>query len=228
MIFKEQHDRSLWQKCFLIAVLLATVLTSGWLMFADVRAAVAWLAPYEIKGDLTRRVLLISCSAIYFLRLLVTVFVFLRRRMTWMETIIISVLVPLALFSFARVGGANPSPVGVIEMVGILLYVSGSYLNSRSEYSRHVWKAKAENQGRLYTGGLFRYSMHINYFGDMVLFTGLALVTHSGTLLVIPLIMTLNFILAVIPRLDRYLASKYGEEFQEYARRTKRLVPLIY
>lgn len=228
MIFTGQHDRSLSQKSFLMAALLATIAASGWLMFANVPAAVAWLAPYEIKGDLTRRVLLITCSGVYFLRLLASVFVFLKRRLPWGETAIVSALMSLALFSFARFGGLNPDPVGIVEIAGILLYAGGSYLNSRSEYSRHIWKARPENRGRLYTGGLFSHSMHINYFGDIVLFTGFALVARSSAMLVIPLVMTVNFVVVIIPRLDRYLAGKYREEFEQYARRTKKLVPFLY
>ena len=47
-------------------------------------------------------------------------------------------------------------------------------------------------------------------------------------LMVIPLVMTLNFIVVIIPRLDRYLADSYGEEFEQYARRTKKLAPFLY
>jgi protein-S-isoprenylcysteine O-methyltransferase Ste14 len=118
--------------------------------------------------------------------------------------------------------------VGFVEVIGILLYLSGSYLNTQSEYHRHVWKLKAKNRGRLYTKGLFGLAMHINYFGDIILFTGLAAVTHSLSILVIPLIMTVNFIFNIIPSLDRYLEKKYKDEFITYARKTKKLVPLIY
>ena len=70
--------------------------------------------------------------------------------------------------------------------------------------------------------------MHINYFGDIVLFTGLAMTTHSLSMLVIPLIMALNFVFNIIPSLDRYLEKKYKDEFSDYAGRTKKLIPLIY
>jgi len=102
------------------------------------------------------------------------------------------------LYAFAKVGGNNKLVVGVVEIIGILLYLSGSYINTHSEYSRHVWKLKEENKGRLYTEGLFSLTMHINYFGDIVLFTGLALVTHSLRMLIIPLIMALNFVSNII------------------------------
>jgi protein-S-isoprenylcysteine O-methyltransferase Ste14 len=40
--------------------------------------------------------------------------------------------------------------------------------------------------------------------------------------------MALSFVLLLIPAHDAYLASRYGAEFDEYARRTKKLIPLVY
>ena len=187
-----------------------------------------WVKQYQLSSDLARRILIAACLIIYFVRLQVTVWVFQKRKWTWLETITITVLMSFVLYSFAKVGGNNQQVVGYVEAIGILLYLSGSYLNTNSEYYRHVWKLKAENQGRLYTRGLFSLSMHINYFGDIVLFTGLAMATHSLSMLVIPLIMALNFVFNIIPSLDRYLEKKYKDEFSDYARTTKKFIPLIY
>ncbi len=175
-----------------------------------------------------RRVVVLSSLAIYFVRLLVTQFVFLKRKMTWVETIIISILMVAAVYAYMRVGGSNDQPLGWVEAVGIILYLFGSFLNTRSEHTRHVWKKISANKGQLYTEGLFRYSMHINYFGDLVLFTGLAMICGSISLLVIPLLMTVNFVFFIIPQLDKYLAEKYGDQFVEYAKRTRKLIPKIY
>jgi protein-S-isoprenylcysteine O-methyltransferase Ste14 len=132
------------------------------------------------------------------------------------------------LYAFANMGGNNKQVVGIVEVFGILFYLSGSYINTHSEYYRHVWKLQEKNRGRLYTERLFRYAMHINYFGDIVLFTGFGMITHRISMLVIPSIMTLNFIFIIIPSLDRYLEKKYGAEFRDYAQRTKKLIPWIY
>jgi protein-S-isoprenylcysteine O-methyltransferase Ste14 len=227
MIFKDRYDISFWPKFVFSSCILATVVTSTWLLFAD-PGSDTWLKPYQLSGNLFRRVLIALCLIIYFLRLQVTVWVFQKRKWLWSETIIISILVPLALYSFARVGGNNHQPFGVMETVGWLTYITGSYINTSSEYRRHVWKLKEENKGRLFTEGLFRYSMHINYFGDVVLFAGFAIITHSLGILVIPLIMTANFVFNIIPSLDRYLAEKYGDEFRDYSQKTKKLIPWIY
>jgi protein-S-isoprenylcysteine O-methyltransferase Ste14 len=85
-----------------------------------------------------------------------------------------------------------------------------------------------ENRGKLYTGGLFKYSMHINYFGDILLFSGLAFITQSFSRMIVPLAMSIVFIFFIIPRHDKYLGEKYGDDFLEYSSTTKKLFPWIY
>jgi protein-S-isoprenylcysteine O-methyltransferase Ste14 len=228
MIFIDQYDSSFWKKSVFSGCIFITIFAALGLMFADYVTVNTWLTQDQLTGDLVRQILIAFCLMIYCVRLQVTVWVFQKRRWTWLETITITVLMSYVVYAFARVGGSNTQVVGVVEVIGILLYLSGSYINTRSEYSRHVWKLKEENRGQLYTKGLFSLSMHVNYFGDMVLFTGLAMVTHSLSMLVIPLIMTLNFIFIIIPSLDRYLEKKYKDKFRDYARKTKKLIPLIY
>jgi len=40
--------------------------------------------------------------------------------------------------------------------------------------------------------------------------------------------MALNFVFNIIPSLDRYPEKKYKDEFSDYARTTKKFIPLIY
>jgi len=228
MIFKDQYDSSFWNKSVFSGCILTAIFAALWLMFADFATSNTWLKQYQLSGDFVRRVLIASCLIVYFVRLQVTVWVFQKRMWTWLETITITVLMSFVIYAFAKAGGNNNQVVGVVEAIGIFLYLSGSYINTHSEYHRHVWKLKAENSGRLYTEGLFSLSMHINYFGDIVLFTGLAMVTHSLSMLVVPVIMAVNFVFNIIPSLDRYLEKKYKDEFRDFSRKTKKFIPLIY
>jgi len=228
MIFIDKYDSSFWHKSVFSGCILITIFATLWLMFADYATSNTWLKQHQLAGDLLRRILIVSCLIIYFVRLQVTVWVFQKRKWTWLETITITFLMSFVLYSFAKAGGNNKQVVGVVEVIGVLLYLSGSYINTQSEYSRHVWKLKEENRGRLYTAGLFSLSMHINYFGDIVLFTGLAMATHSLSMLVIPLIMAVIFVFNIIPSLDRYLEKKYKDEFRDFSKKTKKFIPLIY
>jgi protein-S-isoprenylcysteine O-methyltransferase Ste14 len=40
--------------------------------------------------------------------------------------------------------------------------------------------------------------------------------------------MTLNFVFNIIPSLDRHLEGRYGTQFNDYSRRTRKLVPWLY
>jgi len=48
------------------------------------------------------------------------------------------------------------------------------------------------------------------------------------SMMFISLAMALNFVFVIIPRLDKYLSDKYGEEFKAYAGKTKKFIPGIY
>ena len=87
---------------------------------------------------------------------------------------------------------------------------------------------ETENHGQLYTQGLFRYAMHINYFGDSLMFMGFAMVTQNMMSFIPVIIIILNIIFLQMPQLDAHLKNKYGVEFLEYERKTKKIIPLIY
>ena len=226
MIFVDQYESSVWQKVVFSISICCTTLIGVGLMFTDHLTSNTWISQAGLDGDLWRQLLLSSCLIIYFIRLQITVWVFQKRKWTWLETMIITSLMSFVVVAYAVTGGSNQQGMGLIEISGAILYVLGSYVNTQSEYRRHSWKK--ENKGRLYKEGLFRYASHINYGGDIVLFLGLAMIAGKISLLVIPLFMTLNFILYNIPALDSYLEQKYPDEFKEYAQKTKKLIPWIY
>jgi len=228
MLFKDENEFSLFPKCFFLAAIIFVSFFAGHLMFNDIEELSSFLKPYAINGDFKRQVVLMFCLVFYVSRLVVTVFVFLKRKMAWSEMILVSTLMSFALFSFVKVGGNSNQPIGGLDYFSLLLYLIGSWLNTFSEYTRYLWKNHDENKGHLYTKGLFKYSMHINYFGDVVLFIGFAMLTRHLSMVFIPIAMALNFLFFIIPRLDTYLSNKYGEEFKTYAEKTKKIIPGIY
>ena len=183
-------------------------------------------------GDPVRARILVLCALLYALRHFLTLFYLLMRQVAWGE--VFGLLAFMALFEIGLllVGGgafhASPIPLGGLDMVALGLLLVGSYLNTFSEIQRKWWKADAANKGHCYTQGLFRHSMHINFFGDMVLFTGWCLFTHTAWTLALPLLMSAMFVFLHIPGLDRYLADRYGVEFTAYAAKTKKLIPFVY
>jgi protein-S-isoprenylcysteine O-methyltransferase Ste14 len=101
-------------------------------------------------------------------------------------------------------------------------------LNSGGEILRDKWKKKPENKGKIYTGGFFKYSRHINYFGDLVWVSAYAILTRNLGPVIIPVLLFIFFAFINAPKLDRYLKQKYGKSYDDYASKTKILIPYIY
>jgi protein-S-isoprenylcysteine O-methyltransferase Ste14 len=198
------------------------------LLFGGLAVAARWCPWIGKPGDGVRRALLVTGFSIYYTRILFTQFVFLKRGMSWSEAFTVGGWLLFIFLVLGLAGGTNPAAFGAAGGVGIILFLLGSWINSYAEYSRHVWKQRPENRGQLYTGGLFRYSRHPNYFGDLVLFSGLCLIAGAWLTAIVPLLMLAVFVFVNIPVLDSHLHDHYGRAFDEYARRTRKLIPFVY
>jgi protein-S-isoprenylcysteine O-methyltransferase Ste14 len=227
------HARSLLQKGMFAFFHLLIVLICAALLYAEGWEAVGdyWGEQWRLV-DPTRATLLFLCVLLYWIRHLMTLFYLLQRKVSASE--VFGLLGFFAVFEIGLLligGGAFREEViafNGLDVVALFLLLSGSYLNSFSEIQRKRWKADPANTGHCYTQGLFRYSMHINFFGDVVLFTGWSLLSTSFWALALPLLMALLFVFFHIPSLDVYLAHRYGDEFKVYASRTKKLIPFVY
>ncbi|WP_270731708.1 DUF1295 domain-containing protein [Shimia sp. Alg240-R146] len=206
------------------------------LTFAALHAAIlavcAYLAFALPWPDATRAALLFAAAALYFVRHLITLFVLLKRNVAFSEALGLAAFMALFEIGFLLLGAGalsgTATPLGPLDALAIAMILVGSYLNTGSEMQRHRWKKHAAHKGQCYTQGLFAHSMHINYFGDTVLFSGWALLTASWLAAPIPLFITAGFVFFHIPGLDTYLAQRYGDTFKAYAARTAKFVPYLY
>lgn len=234
---KRELQRSMYElrgACVAQRITLAA-LAGAWIVFAwwlllggGIETAREWFGWIGRPGNELRRVLLAAGFSIYYVRVLFTVFVFLKRGVSWSEAFTIAGWLLCIVMLLGIAGGTNSSAVGQIDVFGAVLFVVGSWMNSYSEYARHVWKQQPENRGHLYTEGLFRYSRHPNYLGDLISFSGLCLISGAWVTAAVPLLMLCGFVFVNIPVLDSHLHDRYGDAFDEYARRTRKLIPFVY
>lgn len=225
----ESQDASVAQRmtsAVLAALWLAVV---WWLLFGGGLAIVGdWFGRTWKPGDLVRRAWLAAALSIYYVRLLFTMFVFLKRGVSWTEVLTVSPWIFCIYLLLAICGGRNTAAFSVAGNCGLVLFSVGSWMNSYAEYTRHEWKKQPENRGQLYTQGLFQYSRHPNYFGDLVSFSGLCLIAGAWITVVIPLLMLAGFVFVNVPALDAHLHDRYGDSFDQYATRTRKLIPFVY
>jgi protein-S-isoprenylcysteine O-methyltransferase Ste14 len=224
-----EYDGAMAPRLLMTALHAMAVAATGWLLLGGGLQAVQahWGTGWSLASP-ARRWLLFAAAFIYFLRVVVTSFFTLKRKVGWGEAVLVAAWVSIIHLLFTVLGGVNPHPTGLVTALGVVLYVAGSFLNTGSELQRKQWKESPGNAGRLFTGGLFRYAMHINYFGDELLFTGYALVTGQVWTLLVLLLMLAGFLFFNIPELDRHLRVHYGAEFEAYARRTRIFMPFLY
>ncbi|MBN2180820.1 MAG: DUF1295 domain-containing protein [Sedimentisphaerales bacterium] len=220
---------SLKSKAALVCIHLLIVVISVWLLLGGGIAVIDnFLGRQHQLASNLRRTLLAAAAVFYFLRTLITIFVFSKRRMPWSEVITIALWIGVIDILFAYFGGRNDVSFALTGIAGVILLLAGSAVNTGSELQRYLWKKNPDHADHLYTGGMFRYARHINYFGDEVLFTGWMLIAGRAGLLIIPVVMACLFIFVNIPALDRYLEDRYGDEYRVYAKTVKRFIPYIY
>jgi steroid 5-alpha reductase family enzyme len=91
------------------------------------------------------------------------------------------------------------------------------------------FKANPANKGKLYTGGLWRYSRHPNYFGEAVLWWGfyiIALAAGRWWTVFSPVLMTYLLLkVSGVAMLERTLRHRPG--YEDYMRRTGAFFPWL-
>lgn len=224
-----EYDKSVGPKIALTTLHALGLCVSAWLLLGNGLAVLArWTGRGFVPGRPINRALVFACGAVYFARICFTSFYLIKRKFGWGEAVGVGLYAACVHGFFAFLGSMNLKPLGWLTYVAAFVYFLGSYLNAVSEFLRKRWKEDSRHRGQLYTEGLFRYSRHINYFGDELLFIGYALLTGSLWALIVPALMVFGFTFVNIPMLEAYLEKKYGAEFEAYALRTKKFVPYVY
>jgi protein-S-isoprenylcysteine O-methyltransferase Ste14 len=224
-----QNDKSVPQKAFIIVSELLLLWLSYWILFqSGGNIFLHFLGKENISAPVERRAIIFVFSIVVFLRIGFMITYLLKRRIPWDESISISFAFALYYIGFSLFVLTSNRPINYADYLGVLVFATGSFINTFSELQRNFWKKKSENEGKLFTDGLFKYSMHINYFGDLLWVIGYTIVTQNVYAVAIPLFLFSFFVFYNIPKLDEHLKGKYGEQFIEYDKKTRKLIPFIY
>jgi steroid 5-alpha reductase family enzyme len=143
------------------------------------------------------------------------------------------VLLTLAC-ALAIITGTDRESIGWVAIVGIVVWGSGFAVEVIADRQKSAFKRDPANDGRFITSGLWAWSRHPNYFGEIVLWTGVAIIALpvlSGwrwvTLISPVFVVLLLTRVSGIPMLEARAEKRWGdeEEFQRYTRNTPVLVP---
>ncbi len=139
-----------------------------------------------------------------------------------------------AAAAWAIITTAEREPFGVLGIVGLVVWVIGFGFEAVADQQKTTFKADPANQGRFITTGLWAWSRHPNYFGEITLWTGMAIMAlpilagWRWVALISPVFVTLLLTrISGLPMLERRGLKRWGDdpEYQAYLASVPVLVP---
>jgi steroid 5-alpha reductase family enzyme len=121
----------------------------------------------------------------------------------------------------------SETTIHLTDILGGLLMLTGILLEIFSDMQMHNFRVDPENQGKTINIGLWKYSRHPNYLGEIVFWWGLyilSLATNPPLYLIAgPIVITLLFVGISIPLMEKRMQQRTG--FAEYKKQTPVLIP---
>jgi steroid 5-alpha reductase family enzyme len=123
----------------------------------------------------------------------------------------------------------STSSLGLLDLLGIGIWLLGFYFEVVGDAQLAKFIKNPSNKGKLMQSGLWAYTRHPNYFGEVTLWWGIWLISLSvpnGWIgLIGPLTITILILkVSGIPMLEEKMAK--NPEFAEYKRRVSMFLPL--
>jgi steroid 5-alpha reductase family enzyme len=136
----------------------------------------------------------------------------------------------------AAITSETQKPLGMFAILGVLLWIVGFGIEVIADRQKSQFRLRAENMDNFITTGLWSYSRHPNYFGEILLWVGI-------TVIALPTLVGWQFVTLISPLFVAFLLVRVsgvnlleaqGQErwganpsYQHYLANTPTLVPFI-
>ena len=131
---------------------------------------------------------------------------------------------------------ANRKELDVFAIVGFLIWALGFAIEVIADAQKSRFSANPENKGKFIQTGLWSRSRHPNYFGEIMLWAGVAIIAlpvlqgWQWVAMISPLFVTLLLTrVSGVPLLEKKADTKWGgqEEYENYKKKTPVLIPRL-
>ena len=124
----------------------------------------------------------------------------------------------------------SATPFGILDVVAIVVTAGAIVIETLADEQLVAFRRSQPPAGAIINNGLWRYSRHPNYFGELSFWWGLWLFSlaahpHVGWSIAGPIGMTLLFVFISVPMLDRRSVAR-RPAYAEHMKRVSGLVPL--
>ena len=135
----------------------------------------------------------------------------------------------IALVAQAGMLYIEPARLTIMDLAGIFLWSIGFTIQTVADQQMTRFKKKTENEGKLMMGGIWSYSRHPNYFGEVTMWWGIFLIGLSNPRAVWgvigPIVITLLMLFCTgVPYMEKYTRIKYSE-YEKYIESTSAFFP---
>lgn len=127
-------------------------------------------------------------------------------------------------------------PLGLFALIGVLIWIVGFVIEAVADSQKSRFRENPENRGKFIKTGLWARSRHPNYFGEIVLWIGIAVIAvpvlrgWQWITLISPVFVTLLLTrISGIPLLEQRANEKWGgqEDYEAYKANTPVLMPRL-
>ena len=120
-----------------------------------------------------------------------------------------------------------PAILTPLDWLGVLLWLVGLLFETIGDAQLMAFKANPAHKGKLFTGGLWSYTRHPNYFGEALVWWGfylIALAAGRGWTLFSPILMTYLLLrVSGVAMLEQTMIQRPG--YREYMQRVNAFFP---
>jgi len=130
----------------------------------------------------------------------------------------------------------NRKEPDLFALVGLLIWVLGFAMEVIADSQKSRFSANPDNKGKFIQTGLWSRSRHPNYFGEITLWVGVAVIAFpvlqgwQWVAMISPVFVTLLLTrLSGVPLLEKKADKKWGgqEDYEAYKQRTPVLIPRL-
>ena len=136
--------------------------------------------------------------------------------------------------ALAAITTTTRKELGLFALIGFLIWVFGFAIEVVADTQKSRFRANPENKGKFIHTGLWARSRHPNYFGEIVLWIGVAVIAlpvlrgWQWVTLISPIFVFLLLTrVSGVPMLEKKADTKWGgqEDYEAYKERTPVLIP---
>jgi len=136
--------------------------------------------------------------------------------------------------ALAAITSGKREELGWFALIGFLVWLFGFAFEAISDNQKNRFRADPANKGKFIQSGLWAKSRHPNYFGEIMLWIGVAIIAipvlqgWQWVTMISPVFVTLLLTrISGVPMLENRADEKWGgqEDYEAYKKRTPVLFP---